>query len=222
MNAAQRRLMPARAAGRSPEARRRTRGFTLLELLVAITVLSIVSIIAWRGLDSLVHTRERLEPEATEVRALLTTFGQMERDLAQVTNPKFLGLSQSPVVVSAVDGSTLLQLARIAPATADRPTEVQTVYYRVIDGTLTRQATAALPGFQTIPTDRLESARLLTNVRTLYVRTWSPTGGWVDPNVTQDPAGGTATAASAVTPGVEVTIERGDGKTFRRVLLVGA
>jgi general secretion pathway protein J len=222
MSTAQSRLKQARAAGGSPPARKGTRGFTLLELLVAITVLSIVSIIAWRGLDSLVHTRERLEPEATDVRALLTTFGQMERDLAQVTNPKFLGLSQSPVIVSAADGATLLQLARIAPATTDRPTEVQTVYYRVVDGTLTRQATAALPGFQTIATDRLESARLLTNVRTLYVRTWSPNGGWVDPNVAQDPAGDAAAAVNAVPAGVEVTIERGDGKTFRRVLLVGA
>jgi general secretion pathway protein J len=222
MSAARSRPRQDRAAGRSPQARNGTRGFTLLELLVAITVLSIVSIIAWRGLDSLVHTRERLEPEATDVRALLTTFGQMERDLSQVTNPKFLGLSQSPVIVSAADGSTLLQLARIAPATMDRPTEVQTVYYRVIDGTLTRQATAALPGFQTIATDRLESARLLTNVRTLYVRTWSPNGGWVDPNVAQDPAGDAAAAVNAVPAGVEVTIERGDGKTFRRVLLVGA
>ncbi len=222
MSAAQSRLKQARAAGRSPEARTRVRGFTLLELLVAISVLSIVSVIAWRGLDSLVRTRERLEPEATDVRALLTTFGQMERDLSQVTNPKFLGLSQSPVVVSVAGGSTLLQLARIAPATTDRPTEVQTVFYRVVDGTLTRQATAALPGFQTIPTDRLETARLLTNVRTLYVRTWSPNGGWVDPNVAQDPAGGAPAAANAVVPGVEVTIERGDGKTFRRVLLVGA
>ena len=40
----------------------KTRGFTLLELLVAISVLSVVSVIAWRGLDSLVATRERLEP----------------------------------------------------------------------------------------------------------------------------------------------------------------
>lgn len=222
MSAAQSHLQQVRAEECWPQDRSRARGFTLLELLVAISVLSIVSIIAWRGLDSLVHTRERLEPEATDVRALLTTFGQLERDLSQVTNPKFLGMSQSPVIVSAADGSTLLQLARIAPATADRPTEVQTVYYRVIDGTLTRQATAALPGFQTIPTDRLETARLLTNVRTLYVRTWSPNGGWVDPNVAQDPAGGAAAAANAVTPGLEVTIERGDGKTFRRVLLVGA
>jgi hypothetical protein len=40
--------------------------------------------------------------------------------------------------------------------------------------------------------------------------------------VAQDPAGDAAAAVNAVPAGVEVTIERGDGKTFRRVLLVGA
>ncbi len=201
----------------------KARGFTLLELLVAITVLSIVSIIAWRGLDSLVRTRERLEPEAIDVRALLSDLRPdgarpVAGDQSEV--PRALARPRSSC--RSADGSTMLQLARIAPATADRPTEVQTVFYRVVDGTLVRQATAALPGFQTIPTDRLESARLLTNVRTLYVRTWSPNGGWVDPNARQDPAGGAAATANAVVPGVEVTIERGDGTTFRRVLLVGA
>ena len=198
----------------------RSRGFTLLELLVAITVLSIVSMIAWRGLDSLVTTRERLEPEADDVRALLTTFGQMERDLAQVTNPKFVGLTTPSIQVSVADGATMLQLARVAPPAPDRPTEVQTVYYRVVDGTLMRQATAALPAFEMTPTDRLESARLLDKVRLMQVRTWSPTVGWVDPNVPQDTSGG-APAANAVVPGVEVTIERENGRIFRRVLLVG-
>jgi general secretion pathway protein J len=221
MSAAPSRPGPGWAAG-CTEARDRSRGFTLLELLVAITVLSIVSLIAWRGLDTLVATRDRLEPEAADVRALLATFGQMERDLAQVPNPKFLGLTQSPVSLSVADGATVLQLARIAPSTSDRPTEVQTVYYRVVEGMLTRQATAALPAFQAIPTERLESARLLGKVRTLYVRTWSPNGSWVDPNVPQDTGGGAPAAATAVAPGLEVTIERTDGKTFRRVMLVGA
>ena len=220
MSAAQSRLEQARVAGRRPKAHRRARGFTLLELLVAITVLSIVSIIAWRGLDSLVSTRERLEPEANDVRALLTTFGQMERDLAQVPNPRFLGLTQSPVIISVAGGSTLMQIARIAPATADQPTEVQTVYYRVIEGVLTRQATPALPAFQATSAEQMESARLLGNVRTLYVRTWSPAGNWVDPSVEESSAAPAASAA--ITPGVEVTIERTDGKTFRRVMLVGA
>ena len=199
----------------------KARGFTLLELLVAITVLSIVSVIAWRGLDSLVMTRERLEPEADDVRALLTTFGQMERDLAQVTNPKFIGLNAAPINVSIADGAIVLQLARIAPPAPDRATEVQTVYYRVVDGTLMRQATAALPGFEPISTERLESARLLDKVRLMQVRTWSPGAGWIDPNVPQDTSGG-APAAQGVVPGIEVTIERDNGRIFRRVLLVGA
>ncbi len=196
------------------------RGFTLLELLVAITILSIVSVISWRGLDSLVSTRERLEPEADDVRALLIAFGQLERDLAQVPNPKFLGLTNSPIDVTVTDGATMLQLARIAPASADGPTEVQTVFYRVVDGTLMRQATAALPAFEATQTDRLETARLVPHVKTMQIRTWSPTGGWVDPTI-PDPSGNTP-QPGAVTPGVEVTLERSNGKIFRRVLLVGA
>jgi general secretion pathway protein J len=199
----------------------KSRGFTLLELLVAITVLSIVSMIAWRGLDSLVTTRERLEPEADDVRALLTTFGQMERDLSQVTNPKFVGLTTPTIQVTIADGAAMLQLARVAPAAPERPTEVQTVYYRVVDGTLMRQATAALPAFESIPTDRLESARLLDRVRLMQVRIWSPNGGWVDPNVPQDTSGG-APATAATARGIEMTIERDNGRIFRRVLLVGA
>ena len=82
----------------------------MLELLVAITVLSIVSMIAWRGLDSLVSTRERLEPEVDDVRSLLTTFGQMERDLTQVTNPTFLGLATSPLNIGVADGGQVIEL----------------------------------------------------------------------------------------------------------------
>ncbi len=195
------------------------RGFTLLELLVAITILSIVSVIAWRGLDSLVSTRERLEPEADDVRSLLTTFGQMERDLAQVPNPRFLGLANSPLNVSVTDGVAMMQLTRIAPVAADQPTEVQTVYYRVVDGTLMRQATAALPGFEPTPENRLETARLLPHVKTMQIRTWSPVGGWVDPTI-PDPSINVP-QPGAVAPGVEVTLERSNGKIFRRVLLVG-
>ncbi|MEP6609335.1 MAG: type II secretion system protein GspJ [Burkholderiaceae bacterium] len=203
------------------------RGFTLLELLVAITVLSIVSMIAWRGLDSLVATRERLEPEADEVRSLLTAFGQMERDLTQVTNPVFLGLATSPLNVRVVDGGQLIELARVASPVPDRATEVQTVFYRVVDGSLVRQATPALPAFDRARTESFETARLLGKVQSMTVRVWQASAGWVSPfdaDVSQSASGasGAAVAATEAAPGIEVTLLRTDGKTFRRVFLVGA
>jgi general secretion pathway protein J len=201
----------------------RYRGFTLIELLVAITVLSIVSLIAWRGLDSLVATRERLEPEVDEVRALLTAFGQMERDIGQVPNPAFLGLATSPINVRMVDGVELLELSRVAPVVPDRATEVQTVYYRVVEGTLMRQATPPLPGFERTDSDRFETARLLNSVQAMRIRIWQQSIGWVPafdrPDTEATPAPG---GRSQIPPGIEVTLERSDGKQFRRVFLVGA
>ena len=208
------------------------RGFTLLELLVAITVLSIVSMIAWRGLDSLVATRERLEPEVDDVRSLLTAFGQMERDLTQVANPAFLGLITSPLNIGVADGGQVIELARIASPVADRATEVQTVFYRVVDGTLVRQATPPLPAFDRANAENFETARLMGQVQSIAVRVWQVPTGWVSPfnpdaSGTQptgtQPAGTQpAVRTQAVTPGIEVTVLRTDGKQFRRVFLVGA
>lgn len=199
------------------------RGFTLIELLVAITVLSIVSLIAWRGLDSLVATRERLEPEVDEVRALLTAFGQMERDIWQVPNPAFLGLSTSPLNVRMADGAELLELSRVAPAVPDRATEVQTVYYRVVEGTLMRQATPPLPGFERTDSEHFETARLLSDVQAMRIRIWQQGIGWISAFDRIDTeANPTAPGRSQTPPGIEVTLERSNGKQFRRVFLVGA
>jgi general secretion pathway protein J len=195
-------------------------GFTLLELLVAITVLSIVSMIAWRGLDSLVLTRERLEPEVDDIRSLLTTFGQMERDLTQVTNPAFLGLTTSPLNIGIADGGQVIELARVASPVADRATEVQTVFYRVVDGSLVRQATPPLPAFDRANAENFETARLMNNVKSMSVRVWQVPSGWVSPFPSE--GGGVQPQAGQTPPGVEVTLVRGDDKKFRRVFLVGA
>jgi general secretion pathway protein J len=214
--------------------RQRARGFTLLELLVAITVLSIVSMIAWRGLDSLVATRERLEPEGDEVRSLLTAFGQMERDLTQVTNPAFLGLAASPLNIRVIDGAQVIELVRVASPVPDRATEVQTVFYRVVEGDLMRQATPPLPAFTRANAESFETARLLGKVQAMNVRVWQVPTGWVSPfdsDASQRvstppgaPSGQPQPRAPDATPapGIEVTLLRTDGKTFRRVFLVGA
>jgi len=201
-------------------------GFTLLELLVAISVLAIVSMIAWRGLDSLISTRERLEPEGDEVRAILTAFGQLERDLAKITTPSVFGLTSSPVRVRASSQGPVIEIQRIAPTTVMAPTSVQTVFWRVADGALLRQVSAPRRNFETIEDEQLASAPLLEHVKSMRVRLWRDVA-WVDPlapGAAEPPPvapPGTPGILVPVPQGLELTVERTDGRLFRRVLLVG-
>ncbi len=192
----------------------RWRGFTLLELLVAVTVLSIVSLIAWRGLDSLVHTRERLEPRVDEVRALLTAFGQIERDLAQVVNPSFVPLPAAPLSVrdSPVPSIELVRLAAVSPQS---PSAVQVVIYEVRDGQLYRETTTPLDTIGLVPRSQFTAVALLADVRTMRVRVWQPGQGWAPA------AAGAANPLAAPPSGLEVVLELADGKQYRRVLLIG-
>ncbi len=185
-------------------------GFTLLELLVAITVLSLVSLISWRGLESLLATRTRLEPEADEVRAMLTVFGQMELDLAQVANPNFIPLPALPIGA----GSGTLQVVRFAPVEADQASALQLVVYIVRDGQLSRAVSAPLRSAALLAQAPLQDATLLSGVRAMQVRVWRTGQGWVDPE-----AGLVATPDNAMPEGIEVTVERNDGTRVRRVLL---
>ena len=121
---------------------------------------------------------------------------------------------------------------------------MQTVFYRVVDGTLMRQATPPLPAFDRADSESFETARLLRNVQSMSVRLWQPPTGWVlpadffsgqqAPNVSPAPASATPPAPAPTgqpapqqrgvetAPGIEVTLVRTDGKAFRRVFLVGA
>lgn len=62
------------------------RGFTLIELLVAITVLAIVAVLGWRGLDGIVRSREQLTQNMEQTRGTQLTFAQMQSDLEQIAD----------------------------------------------------------------------------------------------------------------------------------------
>ncbi len=189
-------------------------GFTLLELLVAIAVLSLVSLIAWRGLDSLVHTRERLKPEAEQVRELLVAFGQIERDLAQVVNTSFVPLSAASVVVRSGTPAGF-QMVRFAPVIEGSPSAVQTVIYEVREGRLMRLSSVPSAVLDAPPAAELVATPLLADVQGLQVRVWQPGRGWAPPEAASSPN------PRAAPPGLELTVERTGGRQYRRVLLVG-
>ena len=191
----------------------RQRAFTLLELLVAVTILAVVSILCWRGLTTLLSTRDRLQPLNGEVRALMTCLGQMERDLAQVPiNGPLFALPVQPVRVTTMQGHPALQVVRLATATDGlAATAVQTVYYLVEDGALVRRSSPPQRFHATGGAD-LESTVLLPGVDDLQIRVWRSNLGWIAP---------AGDADTANTVGVEMRLLRHDGTVVRRVLAVG-
>jgi general secretion pathway protein J len=60
---------------------RRARGFTLVELLVALVAMSLLAVLAYRGLDGMVRARNITEARADEVLTLQTGLAQWGADL---------------------------------------------------------------------------------------------------------------------------------------------
>jgi len=64
---------------------RRARGFTLVEMLVALFALALLAIMSWRGLDGMMRARELTETRADEVLTLQTGLAQWGADLDAMT-----------------------------------------------------------------------------------------------------------------------------------------
>jgi general secretion pathway protein J len=60
------------------------RGFTLIEVLVALVVMAIMSLMAWQGVDGIARTREANEGRLGQTMRLQSVISQWEQDLAAV------------------------------------------------------------------------------------------------------------------------------------------
>ncbi len=60
------------------------RGFTLIEVLIALFVSAIVAVMAYRGLDSAVQQRQSLQTAAERSNQILQFWTLLERDLTQI------------------------------------------------------------------------------------------------------------------------------------------
>ena len=64
---------------------RRPHGFTLIELLVAITIMAVLAVLSWRGLDGMSRAREQAAIRGDEVLALQAGLAQWGTDLDSIT-----------------------------------------------------------------------------------------------------------------------------------------
>lgn len=58
------------------------RGFTLIEVMVAMLIMGLIALLSWRALDSSTRAGEHLDRATNDMLALIHAFDQMERDVA--------------------------------------------------------------------------------------------------------------------------------------------
>ena len=59
----------------------RAHGFTLIELLSVLLIFSILALLSYRGLDSVLQSRENLTQQAAKWRSIASFFSRFERDV---------------------------------------------------------------------------------------------------------------------------------------------
>jgi hypothetical protein len=126
--------------------------------------------------------------------------------------------------VLTIGGQPALSIMRTAPVEPDQPSALQLVGYRVEDGFLVRSASRPMRGRGAIAGEDITNVRLFDRVKSMRIRIWRDGQGWVDPlesGTATNPPPIPGQTTSLAPPGIEVTIERNDGKEFRKVLLVG-
>ena len=87
----------------------RNGGFTLIELLVAISVMAVMAVLSWRGLDGMTQAQSRLQQRADEVLTLQAGLNQWGADLD--------ALIQLPQTQSLDWDGRALRLTRRSPTT---------------------------------------------------------------------------------------------------------
>lgn len=179
-------------------------GFTLVEILVAISLLGLLGVISWRGLDHVIDQRTRISEQDAQVERLIRTIGQLERDFDEcIADALLSGASEETSKLPKCLSLTRDQQSRDTVTVVRRhPSGIgsSTVRYDLEGNDLIRSTTSERSS---------QSARvlLLNDVLSFQTRTLSA-GVWVDFVEQSD---------SRVTA-IEISIERADAGRYTKVI----
>lgn len=198
----------------------RQHGFTLLELLIAIGIFSLLSIMAFSGMNIVLDNKEHLDKELQRLAQVQRSVLTLSRDIEQTIDRSIrdeLGAAKAAVIGGQNIDSTVLELTRSGwnnPARHNR-SHLQRVAYGVEDNQLIRLYWYHLDHTQTSePVRRV----LLDQVEEVQVRfldkEWSD--AWPPLNINQ-----TDTVIS-LPRAIEVSITLSDWGKITRLYKVGA
>jgi len=178
--------------------KRSEQGFTLIEVMVAIMLMAVVSVIAWRGLDSVTRADQHLQASSEQTEVLLRALNQLQRDISlrasvELNTPepsknsaeKLDGLAAVTVRSSDSKGFRL-DIIRSAPVVGDG---LQRVRWWLKGDSLYRAAAPARDRYP-LPAAK-DGVVVLSGVRDLQVRVWEADKGWrqLSGNRREDPLG---------------------------------
>jgi len=169
-------------------------GFTLIEVMVAILLMAVVSLIAWRGLDSVTRADQHLQASTEQTETLLRALNQMQRDInlrasvelnSRDDASKETGLAAVTVRSSDSKGFRL-DVIRSAPVAGDG---LQRVRWWLKGDNLYRAAAPARDRYP-LPAAK-DGVMVLSGVSDLQVRVWEADKGWrqLSGNRREDPLG---------------------------------
>lgn len=92
--------------------RARSRGFTLVELLITISIMAIMTLLSWRGIDGMLRSRDQMQVRTDDVLTLQTALTQWTVDLDNISETQVV----NPI---EFDGSVLRMTRRDAVSPAE-------------------------------------------------------------------------------------------------------
>jgi general secretion pathway protein J len=154
---------------------------------VAISILAIVAVLGWRGLDGIVRARVALTQQMETTRGMQLAFAQMQSDCEHIASRDVV--EQRPYLLVGNDRFTLVREV----FAENQPSRLQVVAYRIVNGNLMRRESQptrdliqldSLWQAVTSDSDANAAVALQTGVTGMQVATWVNNAwrqGGVDP-----------------------------------------
>lgn len=182
------------------------RGFTLMEVLVAIVLLSLFAVVAYRALDAVLNAQRHATAKMDNLNQLAAAFALMATDLANAAtrlDPQDLGAGEFRTVMEQ-DGATQFDFVRLLPDDADQG--LQRIGYRCTGAALNR---LIWPDVNS-PANAPQEIPLLGGLRSCAFKYLNAGGQWL--------TGWQGQTGALLPRAVELSIAVADGTPVRRVM----
>jgi general secretion pathway protein J len=200
-----------------------SRGFTLVEIVVAVLIAAILAVMAFTAMQEALENRERVRASAARLAALQATMRTFVQDFSQleprpVREP--VGEGYQPAVAGSAGAGTQVAFTRggwMNPAGTQRST-LQRVRYELRDGALYRDYWTVLDAqLEPVPASR----RLLEGVRAFRLRYMNDGRQWQEDWPPPTLGGTRSERELRWRPiAIEVTLELEDWGTVTRLIEV--